>query len=932
MEADIRLLTLSKRVLPLKESLSGLLDTNLETSTTGKTFYSFQDYHLIEVTPILASSDCDNMWKAAYKTRRHIREQHSQTAMRVLQNTILVGHKDSAAFWQGTFSTLYFSMLHLSNRSKTNHEEFTNAIDHIQTKMKETVAQDNWALYYSWDFCDVVLFSKNISLACHNDILWDLMTKPFYETRYFIDTVTIFAFESNYLRNKWKVFSENNQLKPPSDYKQLNCENSKFCNQEKCDIEFRLNLQSQYPWFHLLETMNQLEITYTPGHSHFAMGRYDLILQLCSLSLEQILYLVFSLEESLFCNKRMMACGNYELSFLSQKEEHQKIINPSDLDSLPKIPGEYTAIFAHIEEKIVETEQWIASKTSILSQVPGIAEVCLRERNIFKSVKATLEQGFAEEFGLSVLPAFIAFLEFTDATIRKPIVANQKQNCEVAYCIQKQEYAKAFWEFQQKFLTAISTLSHCTMHSDKQFIQVPSFQMRLFEVQPKLLVLYSKLAHDIARYLQHSCEYKSSNGLYEFLVLPDVRPDVYIDPISIADEFNADDATGNEVEDKIMLVKMREDTFYEPIMAAAVLCHEVAHHVGDSSRNRELRTKEFFSILAMFMLLNGLEDTLKEDGSFAPIFSLLADTISGWIKEKIFDQPNRLPNSRHNHRQTLIAFLIEENYFVKTFSDDEFPDEIAKELFLHFPEDSYDHKEIHVILTEIAKELEKEWSPECRALSSLFEDASTVQYAEIQTVTFLIDRARKNFRRNLFVDKANSVSKSQNSNRNSDYRMTMETYRIFCDNILNTFSEAYADLKMIQMLNLKFSDPSKDEVTYHSIMESFGIVADKSLESMIRRDAIRRFLTNNDNPLEAPEYSLLLPNMLTNFAERRICRYLKKCKDTSQEEQSDNPVPDFIKVISEFRPSEMCWNVQTTMATFRKQIADERNCRGNDVE
>ena len=153
----------------------------------------------------------------------------------------------------------------------------------------------------------------------------------------------------------------------------------------------------------------------------------------------------------------------------------------------------------------------------------------------------------------------------------------------------------------------------------------------------------------------------------------------------------------------------------------------------------------------------------------------------------------------------------------------------------------------------------------------------------------------------------------------------MNIYRLFCKNVLDAFSEAYADLRMIQMLGLDYSNLNDAKASYHSIMESFGVVADKSLESMMRRDAIRRVLTD-DTPLKAPEFSIGYPNMFTNFAEHRICSYLKKCQADFQEGLSENPIPNFIKAISNHQPSEMCWNIQSAMASFRKQIADERGC------
>ena len=73
MGMDVRLLTLSKRTLPVKKTIDNIITGLTPNSSDSKTFFAFKDYHMVQVTPVSVPEHrtaFDNIWSAAYNTRK----------------------------------------------------------------------------------------------------------------------------------------------------------------------------------------------------------------------------------------------------------------------------------------------------------------------------------------------------------------------------------------------------------------------------------------------------------------------------------------------------------------------------------------------------------------------------------------------------------------------------------------------------------------------------------------------------------------------------------------------------------------------------------------------------------------------------------------------------------------------------------------------
>lgn len=902
MGMDVRLLTLSKRTLPVKKTIDNIITGLTPNSSDSKTFFAFKDYHMVQVTPVSVPEHrtaFDNIWSAAYNTRKKIREAPCD-GMRILQSIILAGEQQNQDFWMSQITTLHVSMIHISNAVALDEmllEKIEEAIS--LTAANAEIAEGNLVFYYTVDFCDIVIFTKNTTPKKHNDFLWALMTNPLtkypFDSNLFIDAITIFAFEFDYAvsligsASAMRSVTDTTTL-PPSD-KAI----------ESFDIHIRLNLQSEYPLQHLIEKLRSADVRIDDDSCHYIMGRYDIDLPLFNMASTTLFYAILLIEHDLFPteNSGKLSYGNYEISFISHKvlDASVKSQNTDNWQSQYVEIGEsVNAITDRLREKICSTQN---------SGNQGIQEVYSRITTISQSLLSTLEHGFAEEFGLSVLPGFIAYLRLTEYNLCKLLsntssgIAGENDN-DKRGTLGESTYSW-FWTFQKKFLTAISSLSHCTMHSDKQFIQAPAFQMRLFEVQPKLLFLYSKLIRDIARYLQAEDGESFPEYSYEFLVVPDIRPDVYMDPISGAD------LQYLKVNTKLMLVYMPESVFYDPVAAAAILCHEVAHHVGNTCRFRNERLSQFFTAVSGYILVKGMGTKYKND-NYARQYGILVSWISEAMSEFFVEQfsHKRTKSPRQFYRETIFDFLGDTDYLINWIDAANFPEMIVLLL-----KKKLENNELNSALLDIAGKIEADYLPPTCFLSAPYNQEEIVFDAKIRTLIFLLKEIFGSFSKCYHRDNSAAA----------------ESYKSFCDSVLNGFSEAYADLKMCQLFDLPY-DGKGPNISYSSLLDRFRhqVNGDNSFETMLRRDALRRLLTDNDNPDKVPGQNRY-PDETANMAERRIYQYLSHCRANCKNiarNSVENPIPKFLETV-------LCGDAPLIFSRIQHEMVDFREILSNEV-
>lgn len=135
-----------------------------------------------------------------------------------------------------------------------------------------------------------------------------------------------------------------------------------------------------------------------------------------------------------------------------------------------------------------------------------------------------------------------------------------------------------FLQCLNKFYLNILALINSTVHSDRRFIQIPHYGVQVFEMPSKMMAYYNIMARKIAEVL---CEDNQAQR-HGILLSPKLVDELEVESVAIQDLTD---------QNELFSVSISEKMMYTPQRTVAILGHETAHFVGESSRQRELRAK-----------------------------------------------------------------------------------------------------------------------------------------------------------------------------------------------------------------------------------------------------------------------------------------------------------------------------------------------------
>jgi len=136
----------------------------------------------------------------------------------------------------------------------------------------------------------------------------------------------------------------------------------------------------------------------------------------------------------------------------------------------------------------------------------------------------------------------------------------------------------SFLQCLNKFYLNILALINSTVHSDRRFIQIPHYGVQVFEMPSKMMAYYNIMARKIAEVL---CEDNQAQK-HGILLSPKLVDELEVESAAIQ---------GLAETNELFSVSISEKMMYTPRRTVAILGHETAHFVGESSRQRELRAK-----------------------------------------------------------------------------------------------------------------------------------------------------------------------------------------------------------------------------------------------------------------------------------------------------------------------------------------------------
>lgn len=410
-----------------------------------ESYVSFQSYHFIN---ICSTSDphIANAYTEVLSGQNHCVgtgrncDQSLHDAVHTVQSITMLGAKTD--FWDQPADQLYITFIQLSN---SYCWDLTEAADSISRLLEKHAASPDasieWCLYYSLDFSDFILFTKNVSMEEYHNILWDLSQFREHNFPFVRDSFTLFCFGHGFLMEQFRRIEEKTDA----------------IWEDAVGVSIRLSVQS-------LDTLNTFLCklqSIRDFRQYRLSGRYDYNIVFDSLSGADILRVLYELDQ-LAAQKENTVFASYDVTFL---------IAP------PTVP--MTGIEAPQNHRLFNnTSALLAVLCQEYSNHRELHANYAEETR--KALLTLLKRGFSDEFTVSILLSFITYLkvciEAQRAKKRGPL------------------FTKSLHELKHHFFEALNTLALCTMHSERQFIQAPAFNAPYFNVPPKLLAFYTQLS------------------------------------------------------------------------------------------------------------------------------------------------------------------------------------------------------------------------------------------------------------------------------------------------------------------------------------------------------------------------------------------------------------------------------------------------------
>jgi len=446
------------------------------------------------------------------------------------------------SFWEDKNSPYVFvSMIHINHSNKLN----------LALKKIREVFQNNYLSYISFDYCDIVIFAKNMQIR-----EFESKVKRLFETnpeniKIFFDTYSLVSFYPSAVSNPiWQEQAEN------ADYLA-----------EKIHVTINLSIKNykKYKAWYTKECNDSQGLFFGSEIGRYSLfGRYDISIINPNADIEWLIKTLKMLHE----------------------EEQQKIfwtfetyvkIPENDVDSFfDEDDGPnplYQNVKKALKDAITELEKAMEG-----SGFPDKTRYMLPVYEARDCICSIAKNRFAEEFVYCIYESFLHFVSYMEREFNKPE-------------IREDDIAEGY----DKYFTALNTLVNSTMHSEKQFIQATAFNAIFYSIPPKIMALYNAYTYRIRQILKDENSVKK----YTFLIYPSFSPEISIDQISLAEDPPCD---------RILAVTINEESLYDIESVMYILVHELAHYVGNGQRCRLARKERI-----MHTLLKHIEAKCKID-------------------------------------------------------------------------------------------------------------------------------------------------------------------------------------------------------------------------------------------------------------------------------------------------------------------------------
>lgn len=495
------------------------------------------DHAVVESNPLLEA------YKKSHKTNTRIQGASGQTLF-VFADTQLSEPYGSGetgkidAFWADESEPLFFMTMINIGISGFSH------IHTILEKIKNCYNGKKYLVYFTFDYCDIVIFLRGDSFSeCANCVFnLDYFPKSEKGNALIADSITLYSFSSC----DRKISPEKLTKEQFSVYLRFGVTDLVRAN------EFYVNLRENSKKDHSQITLTQ----------NLVLGRHDFGIFAQNVTLQWLLYAIDQAEkfDQLETKERKPSWFTTRiLSVLIPKTEPSLL--RGIIDPAPRAVPELTK---YIEDQYFEFEvvyREFCKKLKFTEDnvwLRWLREASMQAISFFADPMMT-------DLGICLVPQFLDFYRYALQLYKKEFaLLRYRDNVDL---------------ISQNLFINVSILVDSMNQSSRQFIQTPPFRTISFEMPPKIMAYYMTMIRSLIEALRDGIH------TYGFTISPKLTYNLDVSSLALTDILDGEE---------FISIGIGEEQLYCMQDTTAVLLHEIAHIVGWKSR---CRRKRFFCFL-----------------------------------------------------------------------------------------------------------------------------------------------------------------------------------------------------------------------------------------------------------------------------------------------------------------------------------------------
>lgn len=499
-------------------------------------------------------------------------------------------------FWNDASFLRFYSFLHISEGA--SKESVLNIVKKINTVFGQSLSDEDYKVvcYFSLDYSDMIICSRCESILEYSKAIFSLNYNQ--ESKLVKDSFSLISIDKGIMNKISKLIPNSNCQ---FDYTTLrNDILSKFseikCFNDGLNIYLNLGIQNYNVFRKLEKDLIDHRIDYT---KYKILGRHDITINknnadlIWLIVIQKIIdfYSIYNEEQKLSYENVIFNCETYIRLPFENDENYYDEEYTEDSKSSEKYNSANKKLCRYVKKYCGKQKLKDEHKTPVYA--------------LYYSVMGLLKNGFAEDFVICVYNSFIFFLKYMIKKIEK----GEYENLEFDKCF-------------NSYFDNINALTGSAMHSERQFIQSPSFNPVFYDLPPKLMAFYTAVTNMVSEIMN-----THDKGIYSFMFRPSFSRDIKVSSFSYSSDVPPTD--------RLLEVTINENDFYNPFEVACQMCHEVAHYVGDKNRNRKLR-KEIFLKCILFNIIIAFLDSANIEYSEETYITIYVKKIVNLLKKEFY--------------------------------------------------------------------------------------------------------------------------------------------------------------------------------------------------------------------------------------------------------------------------------------------------------